>query len=61
MKRIIYSGFLKFVAVLLFIASIVAGTLSVTRGIMEFHDEEIQLYSFEPSFEQSSIMTSMLL
>ncbi|MBQ4096765.1 MAG: hypothetical protein IJC62_01245 [Clostridia bacterium] len=61
MKRIIYSGFLKFVAVLLFIASIVAGTLSVTRGIMEFHDEEIQLYSFEPSFEQSSIMTSMLM
>lgn len=60
MKRIIYSGFLKFVAVVLFVASIVAGTLAVSDGIMEFHDEEMQVYSFENSFEQSSRMISML-
>lgn len=61
MKRIIYSGFLKFVAVLLFIASIVAGTISVTNGIMDIFDEEIQIYYLEPTFERSSVMTSMLL
>ena len=60
MKRIIYSGFLKFIAVVLFISSIVAGTLVATNGIIEFFDEKMHVYSFEDSFEESSCVSSML-
>ena len=38
MKKIVYSGLLKFLAVLLFIASIVCGVLIVTDGMISYFD-----------------------
>ena len=54
MKKIVYSGVTKFVAVILFIASVVLGTLCVTDGITTYFDEETKVYYFENDFSESS-------
>ena len=36
MRKIVYSGALKFIAVLLFITTVVSGVLVVTNGIFYF-------------------------
>lgn len=59
MKRIINSSVLKFVAVLIFIASITLGTLSAIKGIEECSEDGF-LYSFENDFSESSIVSDML-
>ena len=53
MKKIVYSGVTKFIAVILFIASIVLGTLCVTDGLIEYFDEETEVYYFENDFSES--------
>lgn len=60
MKRIIYSGFVKFLAVILFVASMVCGVLTATHGIIAFHGEEENVYFFERDFSQSGVISSLL-
>ena len=60
MKRIVYSGVTKFIAVILFIASIVLGTLCVTDGLIEYFDEETEVYYFENDFSESSYVSHLL-
>lgn len=60
MRRIIYSGFIKFLAVLLFAGSMVCGVLTATQGIIAFYEEENVVYSFERDFSQSGIISSLL-
>ncbi|MBR7160847.1 MAG: HAMP domain-containing histidine kinase [Clostridia bacterium] len=60
MRKIIYSGFVKTVAVLLFVAGIVLGVLAVTNGIVLYCNEDEQLYSFESDFSESSYIRYLL-
>lgn len=60
MKKIVYSGVTKFIAVILFIASIVLGTLCVTDGITKYFDEETEVYHFENDFSKSSYVSYLL-
>lgn len=60
MRKIVYSGAVKFIAVILFVASIVCGVLLVTDGIFEYSNEDEQLYSFESDFSESWYVYSLL-
>ncbi len=60
MKKIVYSGFTKFIAVILFITSVVLGTLCVTDGITKYFDEETEVYYFENDFSESSYVSHFL-
>ncbi len=60
MKKIIYSSYTKFLALVLLIISIVAGTLAVTNGITAFYDEEIIIYEFENDFKDSQYFSYLL-
>ncbi len=59
MKRIIYSPVIKFIAVLIFIASITLGTLTAARGIEECNEDDF-LYSFENDFSESWLASGLL-
>jgi len=60
MKKIIYSNYTKFIAVILFIASIVLGALVVTDGISKYFDEEELVYHFENDFLESRYFSKLL-
>ena len=60
MKKIVYSGFTKFIAVILFITSVVLGTLCVTDGITKYFNEETEVYYFENDFSESSYVSHLL-
>lgn len=60
MRRIVYSGFVKFIAVLLFIASIVSGVLLAANGIFAYFGEDEEVYTFEKDFSQSWYIRSLL-
>ena len=60
MKKIIYSSWLKTFAVVLFVASIVLGALTVTDGVVTFVSEDIEIYSFEKDFSESWQISHML-
>lgn len=60
MRKIVYSVALKFIAVLLFIASIVSGVLVVTNGIFTYSDQDADIYSFEEDFSDSWYIYSLL-
>lgn len=60
MKKIVYSGLLKFLAVILFIASIVCGVLIVTDGFKTYSAEEHEVYTFESDFSESSFVSYQL-
>ena len=60
MKKIVYSGVLKFLAVILFIASIVCGVLIVTDGFLTYSNEEHEVYTFENDFSESSFVSYQL-
>ncbi len=53
MRKIVYSGVLKAVAMILFIASIVCGVMTVTDGITDYLNEKKDIYSFESDFSES--------
>jgi len=59
-RKIVYSGFLKFLAVILFIAGVVLGALTVTDGIMDFYSEDEFIYGFESDFSQSRYVSHLL-
>ena len=60
MRKIVYSGALKFVAVLLFIVTIFSGVLVVTNGIFNFDGQEADIYNFEEDFSESWYIASLL-
>ncbi len=60
MKRIVYSGFLKFVAVVLLIACMVLSVLTAWDGVLRFVEEKVELYSFESDFSSSWYLASLL-
>ncbi len=60
MRKIVYSGILKFIAVILFVASIACGTLIVADGITEYVNEEHDIYSFERDFSASRRISFLL-
>ena len=53
MRKIVYSGALKLVAVLLFIVTVVSGVLVATNGIFYFDSQEDEIYAFEEDFSES--------
>lgn len=59
MKRIVNSTVLKFLAVLIFIASITLGTLTAAKGIEDYNKDE-SLYNFENDFSESWIVSDLL-
>lgn len=60
MRKIVYSGALKFIAVLLFIATVVGGVLVVTNGIFTYFDQEADIYAGEEDFSESWYIRSLL-
>lgn len=60
MRKIVYSGALKFVAVLLFIATVVSGVLVATNGVFNFFDQEADIYAGEKDFSDSWYISSLL-
>ena len=60
MKKIIYSNYTKFIAVVLFVISITLGALVVTDGISKYFDEEELVYHFENDFSESRYFSNLL-
>ncbi len=59
MKKIIYSAITKFIAVVLFIASIVSCAMVVFNGITDYGKEDYDVYHFENSFNESRYLTAL--
>ena len=59
MRKIVYSGALKFVAVLLFIATVVSGVLVATNGVFNYFDQEADIYAGEKDFSDSWYISSL--
>ena len=60
MKKFIYSNYTKTIAVLLFIASIVLGSLTATNGFAEYCNEKELIYGFESDFYESRHFETLL-
>jgi hypothetical protein len=60
MKKIVYSGVLKFLAVLLLIACMVLGVLAAAHGAVGYCSEEVDLYSLENDFSESWYISALL-
>lgn len=60
MRKIVYSNITKFIAVLLFIASIVSGVLIASDGVLEYFNQDEEIYNFEGDFSESWYITSLL-
>ena len=60
MNKIVYSGFVKFVAVVLFVASIVCGVLTAANGMFAFFEEDEDIYDGAGDFSQSWYVSYML-
>ena len=60
MRKVVYSSITKFIAVVLFILGIVAGVLTGADGIMEYCNQEEQIYNFENDFSESWYISNLL-
>lgn len=60
MRKIVYSNITKFMAVILFIASVLCGVLIATDGASEYFNQEEGIYNFESDFPKSWYITSLL-
>lgn len=60
MRKIVYSGILKVVAVILFIAIVTSGVLIVTDGIVRYFNEDKDIYAFESDFSKSWFISNLL-
>ncbi len=60
MKRIVYSSVTKFIAVILFVVSVVFGALAVSDGIIEFYTDDEFIYNFESDFSESWYISYLL-
>ena len=60
MRKIVYSGITKFIAAVLFIASIVSGVLTATDGVLAYCNQEKEIYGFESDFSESWYISNLL-
>ena len=60
MRKIVYSSITKFIAVVIFILGIVGGVLTGADGIMEYCNQEEQIYNFENDFSESWYISNLL-
>lgn len=60
MRKIVYSGALKLVAVLLFIVTVVSGVLVATNGVFTYFNQDEDIYAFEKDFSESWYIRSLL-
>ena len=60
MRKVVYSNVLKIVAVCLFIVSIVSAVLVATNGILNYFDQDVDIYAGEEDFSQSWYISSLL-
>lgn len=60
MRKIVYSGIMKFIAAALLLVSLVSGVLTVTNGIITFYNEKNEIYSFERDFSESWYLSQLL-
>ena len=60
MKKAIYSVWLKAFFAVLFVAGMVLGVLTVTKGIVDFSNEEEQVYSFENDFSEAGAVSHLV-
>lgn len=60
MKKIVYSGILKLVAVILFIAAITSAALVATHAVVKSAREDEYVYSLEGDFSESWYIYAML-
>ena len=60
MRKIVYSSITKFIAVVIFILGIVGGVLTGADGIMEYCNQEEEIYNFENVFSESWYISNLL-
>lgn len=60
MRKVVYSSITKFIAVILFIASIVSGVLIATDGALAYFNQEDEIYNFESDFSESWYISALL-
>lgn len=60
MRKIVYSSITKFIAVVIFILGIVGGVLTGADGIMEYCNQEEEIYNFENDFSESWYISNLL-
>ena len=60
MRKIVFSSITKFIAVVLFIASVVCGVLVATDGALQYFNQDEEIYGFESEFSESWYITSLL-
>ena len=60
MRKIVYSSITKFIAVVIFILGIVGGVLTGADGIMEYCNQEEEIYNFENDFSESWYILNLL-
>ena len=60
MKKIIYSNFTKFLAVILFIICIAFGTFIASNGFNDYRKEEKFIYQIDRSFGDSVYFSRFL-
>ena len=60
MRKIVYSSITKFIAVVIFILGIVGSVLTGADGIMEYCNQEEEIYNFENVFSESWYISNLL-
>ena len=60
MRKIVYSSITKFISVVIFILGIVGGVLTGADGIMEYCNQEEEIYNFENDFSESWYISNLL-
>ena len=60
MRKIVYSSITKFIAVVIFILGIVGSVLTGADGIMEYCNQEEEIYNFENDFSESWYISNLL-
>ena len=60
MKKFIYSNYTKFIAAVLFVISVVLGTLGVTIGIEGYCNEKSFIYDLESDFNDVQYLSDLL-
>lgn len=60
MKKFIYSSYTKFIAAVLFVISVVLGTLGVTIGIEGYCNEKSFIYDLESDFNDVQYLSDLL-
>ncbi len=60
MKKIFYSTALKLIAVILFVVSIMLGSLTFVKGFSDYYNDDDFVYSFESDFSESWYISNLL-